>query len=436
MIEELIQVFGEIENNSSKIIKENLVREHYNVEGFTEVLNFVYNPFIVTGLAKKKMAKNVAPKESQITTLTGIMNYVEFNNTGSDEVIAVVKGFLEKLNGSEEINFVESVLTKDLKVGITSKTINKAFAKTTRAATEWGTFIPEYNVMLANKFEDYIDKLKGAFQVSLKLDGIRCTVFNTETGPKLFSRKGLPIEGMVELEQMFENLPTGYVYDGELIAFNPENLTSDDLFRYTQKIVRKDGVKTGVQFWAFDMLPISEFYSGKSAEHLNKRALLLTDVVENLKTTSPANGKYIEMVPVYYVGEDKEIIYKILEEVTNNGYEGLMVSPLNSYYETKRSRSLLKVKKFHTIDLRIVGMEEHKHGNKLGSLVVDYKGYTVNVGSGFSDSERMDYWTQNLIGEFVEVGYFEESNNEAGGLSLRFPTFKRLRFDKNEPSYS
>jgi DNA ligase-1 len=37
--------------------------------------------------------------------------------------------------------------------------------------------------------------------------------------------------------------------------------------------------------------------------------------------------------------------------------------------------------------------------------------------------------------QIVEIQYFEESNNEQGGLSLRFPVFKRVRDDKNEESY-
>jgi DNA ligase-1 len=50
------------------------------------------------------------------------------------------------------------------------------------------------------------------------------------------------IEGLVELEELFKKLPTGYVYDGELIAVNVDNSASDVLFRYTQKLVRKDGI--------------------------------------------------------------------------------------------------------------------------------------------------------------------------------------------------
>ena len=422
-IENLIKAFEEIKQDSSRTGKEALLKKHADLSGFKELLQFIYSPFIVTGLAKKKMAKKVQPKDSAISSLIGIMNYVEFNNTGSDEVIAVVKGYLTKLDSSEEIKFVESILIKDLKVGITSSTINKVFGK---------NYIPKYDVMLASKYEEHESKVKGDFQISLKLDGIRCTVFNEETGPKFFTRQGHSMEGLIELEKLFEKMPMGFVYDGELIARNADNLSSDDLFRYTQTIVRKDGIKIGLEFFAFDKLPISEFYEGKSK-------LVLSDRIVSLQNDVAAiNEALIKMVPIYYVGKDKDKVFEILDQVTAQGYEGLMVSPTNSYYETKRSRTLLKVKKFETADLIIVGFEEHKHGDKLGSLVVDYKGYEVNVGSGFNDAERNSLWPvrDELIGKIVEVGYFEESSNQAGGISLRFPTFKQIREDKDEPSYN
>lgn len=419
----LSEAFEHVATSPSKLKKELLLLEYSKLEGFTNVLQFAFNPFIVTGLAKKKIEKVLTPNTYYInSSLLELMNYVKENNSGSDMVVSIVQTWIRN-QPSEIHEFLKSIFIKDLKVGITSSTINKVFGK---------NWIPKYDVMLASKWADHCEKLKGDFQVSLKLDGIRCTVFNEESGPKFFTRQGHPIEGLIELEEIFKKMSTGYVYDGELIAVNVDKSSSDVLFRYTQKLVRKDGIKKNVEFFAFDKLTIEEFHAGKSTLKLNDRFISLQNDVENI------DNILIKLVPVYYLGNDQEEVYKILERVTADGYEGLMVSPLNSYYETKRSRTLLKVKKFQTADLIILGTEEHKHGNKLGSLVVDYKGYSVNVGSGFNDFERDLMWDQReeLIGKIVEVGYFEESSNQKGGISLRFPTFKHLRPDKTEPSYN
>ena len=93
-----------------------------------------------------------------------------------------------------------------------------------------------------------------------------------------------------------------------------------------------------------------------------------------------------------------------------------------------------------TCDLRVIGFKEGKRDNigKLGSLIVDYKGYEVGVGSGLSAYYREEIWNNKdeYIGRIIEVRYFEESNNEKGGKSLRFPSFRCFRDDKDEESYN
>ena len=50
---------------------------------------------------------------------------------------------------------------------------------------------------------------------------------------------------------------------------------------------------------------------------------------------------------------------------------------------------------------------------------------------------RDEIWNNQdkYLGKISEIQYFEETNNDEGGLSLRFPVFKQWRFDKEEESY-
>lgn len=150
--------------------------------------------------------------------------------------------------------------------------------------------------------------------------------------------------------------------------------------------------------------------------------------------------KYLRAVPVYYQGNDVNMIDKLLEEVDRLGYEGLMLNKNNALYECKRVTSLIKIKSFKHSDLRIVDVleGEGKYVGMLGSVMVEYKGNTVNDGSGFTDEQRKEYWVikDELVGKIVQVKYKEVSKNKDTGLeSLQFPIFERLRFDKKEPSY-
>ena len=65
--------------------------------------------------------------------------------------------------------------------------------------------------------------------------------------------------------------------------------------------------------------------------------------------------------------------------------------------------------------------------------VDDGKTIVVNVGSGFSDANRKEYWQAQqqdpatIIGQVVEVRADAVTQNQDGSYSLRFPRFLRFR---------
>jgi DNA ligase-1 len=58
----------------------------------------------------------------------------------------------------------------------------------------------------------------------------------------------------------------------------------------------------------------------------------------------------------------------------------------------------------------------------------------VSVGSGFTLDERYEFYKdpKKSIGKVILVSYFEETSNDKGTISLRFPTFKYLYGNKRE----
>lgn len=415
------EILDKIASTSSRNEKETILKQNKDNELLKEVLQFVYNPFIVTGLSDKKMKKN--PLFRHPIMIDNIMDYLKENNTGTDVDIYRVKSFIQQQPQELQGSYY-SIVTKNLKIGVTAKTINKILGK---------GFIPEFNVMLADKYADHESKVKD-FIITEKLDGIRNVLIKENGKIKMFSRQGQVVEGLNDIEIEADKLLDNYVYDGELLLRNDKNLNSADLYRATVKEVRKDGVKKNVEFYVFDMLPLDEFVSGKSKEGCFDRKAKLFNVLNTLGLT------WIKGLPNLYVGDDKSEIARLLSEVEEQGKEGLMLNTIDGIYECKRSKNLLKVKSMQTVDLRLIGFEEGtgKYVGKLGRINVEYKGNTVGVGSGFSDEERIEIWNnqEKYLGKIAEIQFFEETKNQNDDkLSLRFPVWKGIRFDKDSPSY-
>ena len=123
------------------------------------------------------------------------------------------------------------------------------------------------------------------------------------------------------------------------------------------------------------------------------------------------------------------------------GYEGIMLKDADAGYKCKRSVAWLKLKPFIEVSLAVTAVEEGtgKNVGRLGALVCegddDGRSIVVNVGSGFSDDDRIAYWenADSIIGDIVEVRADAITQNQDGTYSLRFPRFLRFRgFDRGE----
>ena len=142
----------------------------------------------------------------------------------------------------------------------------------------------------------------------------------------------------------------------------------------------------------------------------------------------------------YYEGTDISVIDEYLNIATSEDKEGLMAIK-DCEWRNKRHNGILKVKKFLTADCEIIGYEEGdgKYKGVLGSFIIDYKGNKVNVGSGYSDKQRQEYWANRdkYIGRILEVKYKEETMDKKTKLiSLQFPTFVCIREEGKEVSYN
>lgn len=424
-MKEIISIIEELRKTSGTNDKISILQKNKENEDLKKILLYTYDPFRKYGMSEKtiKPLFDIATYTIDIFELLDILASSNIN----DSLRTTVNTFLGSISNEEERELYKGILLKDLKLGCNITTINKV----------WKDLIPKFEVMLAESyFKQKEGFLKGKnFIISTKLDGNRLVIIKRNGNIKMFTRQGKLMEGLIEIETDANLLPDNMVYDGELIAENIDNLPSDELFRVTMTKARKDGEKKGLIFNCFDMLPLDEFEKGKSKANCSERKHKLEDILNEL------NLKYISNVKTLYEGNDESKILELLNWAKSNNLEGVMCQLSDGEYECKRTKNILKVKAMQSCDCRVTGFEEGQGKNKgtLGAVLIDYKGYQVKVGGGYSDDDRSYIWANkdNLLNKIMEVQYFEESTNKKDdSLSLRFPVFLNWRFDKTEPSYN
>lgn len=421
--------------NQLKNLKTNdsimLLRQNKNNEKLKCILNFVYNPYITSGMSTAKINKKVSLKpEIKFKTFIDLLNYIQENNTGSDKVIAMTQNYINRLSDAGKI-FAIDVITKKLRLGVNAKTINKAFGY---------EFIPEFQVQLANKYYDVKDKLiqsNKAFAITLKIDGFRCLATKHNGKVTLYARSGKIIEGCNEIESVLLKIPfDDFVIDGEIVARTIGN-SSADRYKETSKILLSDGTKKDLCYIMFDYLSYDEFFNKYSNSKYDMRMACLNKIFNVIKENDKQH--IFCKITTFYKGKDVNKIDEIMKKIKEQKLEGLMLNIVDAKYEFKRTNNLLKVKTMNDCDLKIVGYKEGvgEFVGMLGAFICEYKGNKIQVGSGYTIEQRKKAWKNpdKFLGKIIKVQYFEETKNQNGNYSLRFPVFLELRKDKKEPNY-
>jgi DNA ligase-1 len=280
--------------------------------------------------------------------------------------------------------------------------------------------------MLAAKLEEVAAYQKYPLLASPKLDGVRAMVINNH----LYSRSMKIIPNM-HLQERF-GLARYHGLDGELIMGEPTGATA---FRDTTSAVMSQTGKPNVKFYVFDMWN----HAGFAFEDRLKMAAQLrnADIIP------------VEHMHVYCAND----IIALEREYLAEGYEGVMLrDPLGPYKEgrsTLREGWLMKLKRFHDGEAVVLDKVELMHndnvaapdergymkrsshqenkrrGDKLGALSVRdcVTGVQFDIGTGFTEEDRIKLWNENIVGSVVKYRYFPTGSKE----KPRFPTFVGFR---------
>ena len=410
-----------------------------NAQIFLGLTKACYHPYVTFGVRKVPDTIGIIDAENPWSEFNELLTSLSHRDLTGNAALDAINEMSERFDSIEWNTFCAPVIRRDLRAGISDKTINKICKK-----TEYE--IPVFGCQLATNSEGR-PEMKGTKRLEPKLDGVRVLLMVIPGASEgvttiCFSRNGKVFDNFTHIEQQVSDnfvkiarghqnaLINGFVLDGEVIG------------NTFQELMRQARRKTDVQaddsvFNIFDIIPLSDFREGHWNAQLHKRIAIL-EHIRHVVDTMPN----VELLPHIMVDLDtaagKDQLERYAKDQVNAGFEGIMIKELEAPYICKRSTDWMKWKPTLTVDLEVVGVEEGTGRNlgRLGALVChgvdDGKEITVNVGSGFSDVDRDDYWTNRnlVIGRTAEVLCDVITQNQDGTYSLRFPRFVRFRDDK------
>ena len=423
---EVIQL---LEADNSRLAKEAIIKQELDAKNFEffEGVRTALDNLITFGLKqideKTDNDGEGLTWESFSLIITGFVNRQLTGNVARDVVQSMMKSATK-----EQWNYwYRRILIKDLRCGVSEKTVNKVVKKHPEYQ------IPVFTCQLAHDSNNYEGKVAGKKYVEVKLDGVRVlTIVYPDGRVDQFSRNGKELVNFEKIKDQFKSIASHYnepmVFDGEVMSASFQDLMKQ--VRRKEDVDTKDAV-----LHLFDIIPLADFEKGYCATRQEDRSNQIYQWHKVNKDSLP-NVRVVghELVDLdTEEGDDtlRELNYFALK----GGYEGIMMKDPDAPYECKRTTSWLKLKPFIEVSLEVIGCEEGTGRNvgRLGAIVCsgvdDGKLIHCNVGSGFSDDDRTNIWNSRLHiqGDIVEVRADAVTQNQDGSYSLRFPRFKTFR---------
>jgi DNA ligase-1 len=426
------EIIARLEEDNSKLAKQAIVLEamQEGLDEFFEGITMALDPLVTFGVKKVPEHSGVITGQGLIwrdfKVLADQLINRELTGHAARDAIELVMSVatVEQWNG-----FYRRILIKDLRCGMSEKTVNKVAKQFPQYA------IPVFTCSLAHDSANHEKKMIGKKQIEVKLDGVRVLAVCKGGKVELFSRNGKQFHNfdhiIAEIEAVLAAKPAPYdcVLDGEVMSADFQDLM--------KQLQRKDGKKaTDAVLHLFDFIPLEDFLKGGWDKTQTTRSNYVKYwVLENEDLLEHVTACEWEDVDLDTT-EGQERFVELNKQAVDGGYEGVMIKDVDAPYECKRTHAWLKAKPFIEITLTVVDVEEGTGRNegRLGAVIVegedDGYNYRLNCGSGFTDAQRDEYWTErsSLIGQLIEIrADARTKSQDSDTYSLRFPRFKTFR---------
>ena len=415
----------EITAENSRNYKKQVLLKWKNNKELTDIFSrFIFNPFVTFGVTSDSMLK-YSNSGSIHWELHYLLERLSSRSITGTVALFSCKSFYSALSDDLKPVFCK-LLDKNLKIGVSVDTINEC----------WGNIIPTFECALAfdiKKSPSYQKKVDTTnYLIMRKLDGVRCITIIKNSEIKCYSRVGNEFTSL----QNIKNALKPYIYkldnmvlDGEMCVI--DNDGNENFKQAVSETKRLNTVMERPHYKIFDILTYEEFTGVKQSVNYANRLIQLRNIFKD-----DCSGFLSVLGAVKY---NPDNLLKAKQIVQDRGYEGLILRA-DAPYLKGRTSDILKVKVFTDAEYIIEDITSTTKQMKqldgsmidikcAGAFIIRHKGNPVAVGSGLSDALRIDAWNNQdkYIGKRITVKYFEETTDNDGNPSLRFPIFKGFR---------
>jgi hypothetical protein len=420
----LNEFFESLASNASRNFKIEQLQKHSGNETLREVVRLALDPFTQFYIRKIPQYTQIPNHDISLPEALNQLYLLHSRTITGNAAIEHLRNILSNLP-PEKAKVIERIIQKDLKCGVSVSTANAV----------WSGLIKEYPVMLCSPFEEkLVNKIQFPAYVQLKMDGMRFNAIVRDGKCEFRSRNGKEIQLLGNLEEDFIKMAgeVDCVFDGELLVESEDGSvcdrqTGNGILNKANKGTISDKEAAMVRATVWDLIPYILFESGHCASPYSKRIESLSLLIQK---HNPAKVKLVQTDLV----NDMETATSIFEGYLAAGQEGIILKDGSGVWEDKRSKTQIKFKGEMECDLKIVAVEEGtgKYAGMLGAIQCESADgvIKVSVGSGFTDQQRKDLWSQNIVDKIAAIKYNMRIKNKAGEESLFLPIVLEVRDDK------
>ena len=269
----------DLEDDNSRLHKEGVIEKALvaarlgsaSAECFLYNCYLAYNPYFTYNVKQVPETEGLEHRENPWVQFWGLCESLRTRTLTGHKARDTIKIISERFDSDQWNMLARRVLIKDLRCGITAKTLNKILGN-----SEWK--IPAFEVQLATDSKGQPQKMTGMCRLEPKLDGVRTIAdgYRNDT-VVMYSRNGKEFSNFPHIAEQVRalvqkhNLRYDLVLDGEIVG---------DSFQQLMKHAhRKDHVENTADYHVFDIMRLDELKEGHCNRNQHNRLQVLDALI-------------------------------------------------------------------------------------------------------------------------------------------------------------